>query len=94
VASSACDHPPAGRPLIGLTTYLEPTPYRIWDLDAALLPAVYVNAVTQAGGRLVLLPPGRDLRLFAALIDIASERRSARRSAAQPKESTCPLPTM
>jgi putative glutamine amidotransferase len=34
-----------------------------------------------------------DLRLFAALIDIAGERRSARRNAAEPKESTCPLPT-
>jgi len=57
VASSACDHPPVGRPLIGLTSYLVPARFGVWDTEAALLPAVYVDAVTRAGGRPVLLPP-------------------------------------
>ncbi|NAZ76382.1 gamma-glutamyl-gamma-aminobutyrate hydrolase family protein [Kineococcus sp. T13] len=45
------------RPLIGLTTYLEPSRHGDWDVVSALLPAAYVDGVRAAGGRPVLLPP-------------------------------------
>ncbi|WP_200209006.1 gamma-glutamyl-gamma-aminobutyrate hydrolase family protein [Micromonospora coerulea] len=46
------------RPLIGITAYVEPTGWAVWrDVPAALVPQAYVEAVTAAGGRAVLLPP-------------------------------------
>jgi putative glutamine amidotransferase len=46
------------RPIIGITTYSEPASWGVWhDVDAALVPNAYVDAVTLAGGRAVLLPP-------------------------------------
>ena len=45
------------RPRIGITTYLEPTIWGIWNRDAALLPRVYLDAVVAAGGVPLLLPP-------------------------------------
>jgi len=46
------------RPLIGITTYVEPASWLVWqDLPTAFIPQAYVEAVTQAGGRAVLLPP-------------------------------------
>lgn len=45
------------RPVIGLTTYLEQAQCGVWDVLAAFLPAVYIDAVTRAGGTAVLLPP-------------------------------------
>jgi putative glutamine amidotransferase len=46
------------RPIIGMTTYVEPAGWGVWrDLPAVLLPQAYVEAVTLAGGRAVLLPP-------------------------------------
>ncbi len=45
------------RPLIGLTTYVEPARWGAWNVRAALLPEWYVDAVREAGGRAVLLPP-------------------------------------
>ena len=44
-------------PLIGITTYVTQARWSYWDLEAALIPADYVNAVARAGGRPVLLPP-------------------------------------
>ncbi|MFB6725666.1 gamma-glutamyl-gamma-aminobutyrate hydrolase family protein [Kribbella sp. NPDC056345] len=52
MASSASD-----RPRIGITTYLEPTVWGVWQRDAALLPRVYLDAVATAGGVPLLLPP-------------------------------------
>jgi putative glutamine amidotransferase len=47
-----------GRPLIGISTYLEPgTRWRAWELEAALLPAAYPRHVQRAGGLAVMLPP-------------------------------------
>jgi gamma-glutamyl-gamma-aminobutyrate hydrolase PuuD len=54
VASSASDD---RRPRIGITTYLEPTIWGVWERDAALLPRVYLDAVAAAGGVPLLLPP-------------------------------------
>jgi putative glutamine amidotransferase len=46
------------RPIIGMTTYVERATWGVWhDLPTALVPRDYVSAVTEAGGRVVLLPP-------------------------------------
>jgi putative glutamine amidotransferase len=47
----------ATAPLIGVTTYLERSQTGVWDLPASFLPKVYLDAVTDAGGIAVLLPP-------------------------------------
>jgi putative glutamine amidotransferase len=46
------------RPVIGITTYVEPATWGVWhNLPTTLVPHDYVAAVTQSGGRAVLLPP-------------------------------------
>jgi len=47
-----------GRPVVGITTYLTRAAWGAWDLEAALVPAAYVRAVTRAGGVPLLVPPG------------------------------------
>ena len=47
------------RPLIGITTYRELARWGTWHVPAVLLPAAYADAVADAGGEPVLLPPGR-----------------------------------
>ena len=49
--------PAASAPLIGVTTYLEQAQTGVWDVPASFLPKVYLDAVTDAGGIAVLLPP-------------------------------------
>ena len=51
---------PAGRPVIGLTTYLETATCLVWEAEFALLHQTYVDMVVQAGGVPVLLPPVPD----------------------------------
>ena len=48
------------RPLIGITTYVTPARWSYWDVEAALVPAAYVDAVVRAGGRALLVPPSED----------------------------------
>jgi putative glutamine amidotransferase len=48
------------KPLIGITTYVEPASWGAWTLEAALVPYDYVRAVERAGGRAVLIPPDDD----------------------------------
>ncbi|MFZ0342463.1 MAG: gamma-glutamyl-gamma-aminobutyrate hydrolase family protein [Gaiellaceae bacterium] len=48
------------RPLIGITTYVEPASWGHWRLEAALVPYDYVRAVERAGGRAMLVPPDDD----------------------------------
>ena len=48
------------RPLVGITTYLTPARWSYWDLEAALIPADYVNAIDRAGARPLLVPPTAD----------------------------------
>jgi putative glutamine amidotransferase len=48
------------KPIIGITTYVVPAKWSYWELDAALVPAAYVDAVARAGGRAVLVPPTSD----------------------------------
>ena len=51
-----------GRPVIGMCTALEQARWSVWDLQAALLPRNYIEAVQRAGGFAVLLAP--DSRLI------------------------------
>lgn len=48
------------RPVIGISTYVEPARFTVWDLPVALLPYMYVEQVTRAGGQAVLIPPAGD----------------------------------
>lgn len=58
------------RPLIGLTTYRQQAQTGVWDVEASFLPAVYIDAVTRAGGVAVLLPPQPvDARVAADVVD-------------------------
>lgn len=45
------------RPIIGLTTYVDPARWGAHNARAALLHMHYVDAVRSSGGRAVLLPP-------------------------------------
>jgi putative glutamine amidotransferase len=45
------------RPVIGITTYVTPARWSSWDVEAALVPAAYVDAIERAGGRPLLVPP-------------------------------------
>jgi putative glutamine amidotransferase len=53
--SSSEARPP--RPVVGITTYVTPAKWGYWELEAVLVPAQYVQAVEQAGGRPLLVPP-------------------------------------
>jgi gamma-glutamyl-gamma-aminobutyrate hydrolase PuuD len=57
------------RPVIGITTYLVPAAWGAWSMEAALVPADYVHAVTAAGGTPVLVPPGSSLPETLAMVD-------------------------
>ncbi|WP_372670489.1 gamma-glutamyl-gamma-aminobutyrate hydrolase family protein [Amycolatopsis kentuckyensis] len=48
------------KPVIGLTGYLEPAKFLVWETEAVLLHRVYVDCVVAAGGIPVLLPPVSD----------------------------------
>ena len=48
------------RPLVGITTYVEPASWGHWQLDAALIPYDYVRAIERAGARALLVPPSTD----------------------------------
>jgi len=48
------------RPVIGITTYVTPAKWSYWDVEAALVPAAYVDAVERAGGRALLVPPSEE----------------------------------
>ncbi len=48
------------KPVVGITTYVTPAKWSYWDIEAALVPAAYVEAVERAGGRPVLIPPSEE----------------------------------
>ncbi|MFJ5262891.1 gamma-glutamyl-gamma-aminobutyrate hydrolase family protein [Streptomyces sp. NPDC088387] len=57
-----------GRPLIGVSTYLESgTRWGVWELEAVLLPAGYPRLVQRAGGLAALLPPDAPALAAAAV---------------------------
>ena len=48
------------RPVVGITTYVVPATFGVWELESVLVPADYVQAVERAGGRALLVPPSDD----------------------------------
>src|SRR5689334_18880598 len=56
------------KPLIGVTTYLEPASWGIWVREAALLPVSYLRSVERAGGVPVMLPPLESLTGIDGLV--------------------------
>ncbi|MFI1017151.1 gamma-glutamyl-gamma-aminobutyrate hydrolase family protein [Streptomyces sp. NPDC020965] len=56
------------KPLIGVTTYLTPAAWGVWQLPAALLPAAYPGLVQRAGGIAALLPPDEDPASATAVV--------------------------
>lgn len=46
--------------MIGITSYAQPARWGAWDLPAALIPLMYVEAVERAGGRPLVIPPSDD----------------------------------
>lgn len=57
-------------PVIGLTTYLQQAQTGAWDVPAAFLHKSYLDAVTEAGGIAVLLPPQPvDVGIAARVLD-------------------------
>jgi gamma-glutamyl-gamma-aminobutyrate hydrolase PuuD len=50
----------SSRPLIGITSYVEPAQWGAWELQAALVPWMYVQAIERAGGRALLVPPSEE----------------------------------
>lgn len=57
------------RPVVGITTYLTRAVWGAWDLDAALVPASYVRAVSAAGGAPLLVPPGASVDETLEVVD-------------------------
>ncbi len=52
----------SGRPVIGLTAYVEPVDRGVWiDQRSVVLPHDYVAKIEAAGGLAVVLPPRGDL---------------------------------
>ncbi len=49
------------RPVIGICTTLETARWSVWELEAALLPMNYIQAIQRAGGLAVMLPPDEQL---------------------------------
>ncbi|MGP3941603.1 gamma-glutamyl-gamma-aminobutyrate hydrolase family protein [Streptomyces sp. 6N106] len=57
------------KPLIGVSTYLEPSAsWGVWNLPAALLPAGYHRLVQRAGGLAAMLPPDEDPAAAARIV--------------------------
>jgi putative glutamine amidotransferase len=48
------------KPVVGITTYVQPARWGAWELEAALIPFAYVQAVERAGARPLLVPPSED----------------------------------
>ncbi|MDG6104496.1 gamma-glutamyl-gamma-aminobutyrate hydrolase family protein [Dactylosporangium aurantiacum] len=47
-------------PVVGITAYVEPARWGVWDTRAVLVPEGYVRMVREAGARPVVLPPSPD----------------------------------
>ena len=48
------------KPVIGITAYVTPARFGVWDVVSALVPVDYVRAVERAGGRALLVPPSHE----------------------------------
>jgi putative glutamine amidotransferase len=47
----------ARRPVVGVTSYATDATWGPWSLPAALIPLSYLNAIEDAGGRALVIPP-------------------------------------
>lgn len=83
-------------PRIGLTTYYKEAAWGVWRRPAAIVPAVYVEAVAAAGGVPVLLPPvGQDpgvLEVLDGLVLIGGADVDSSQYGADPHPSTASEP--
>ncbi len=57
------------RAVIGITTYLTPAAWGVWELEAALVPASYVRSVERAGGVPLLVPAAADPEEVVSRVD-------------------------
>ncbi len=57
------------RPLIGITSYVEQARWGVWDAKAALVPYAYVQQVSDAGGRAVVIPPSSEPAEILRVLD-------------------------
>ena len=48
------------RPLVGITSYADRVRWGVWDVPAAMIPLVYVQAIEHAGGRPLVVPPSEN----------------------------------
>jgi putative glutamine amidotransferase len=48
------------RPVIGITAYAQQAQFGAWDVPTALVPLSYVQAVEDAGGRPLVVPPSEE----------------------------------
>ncbi|BCB87680.1 gamma-glutamyl-gamma-aminobutyrate hydrolase family protein [Phytohabitans suffuscus] len=81
------------RPLIGITSYVEPITWGVWrDVSAAFVPRWYVRAVEAAGGRAVVIPPDTEsaeiLRVLDGLVLAGGPDVDASRYGAAPDPRT------
>ncbi|AUG82138.1 glutamine amidotransferase [Kitasatospora sp. MMS16-BH015] len=81
------------RPLVGITSYLEPAAWGVWETNAVILPGSYLDAVTRAGGIPVVLPPhgngaGALLERLDALVLAGGADIEPSRYGAEPHERT------
>ncbi|QWF78209.1 gamma-glutamyl-gamma-aminobutyrate hydrolase family protein [Amycolatopsis sp. CA-230715] len=84
-------------PVIGLTTYLEPSSFAVWETEAALLHRVYLDGVVRAGGIPVLLPPVVDapdrlLSVVDGLVLVGGADVEPARYGEEPHETTYTRP--
>ncbi|MBE3013329.1 gamma-glutamyl-gamma-aminobutyrate hydrolase family protein [Microbispora sp. NEAU-D428] len=57
------------RPVIGVTCYVEPAKFTVWDMPTALLPYMYVDHIARAGGQPVILPPAGEPAALVERLD-------------------------
>lgn len=57
MASNGSSSATVRAPIIGVTTYMEPATCGVWNVDASFLHKVYIDAITDAGGIAVAIPP-------------------------------------
>ena len=58
-----------GKPVVGIRTYLVPAAWGAWNMEAALVAADYVRAVSRAGGVPLLVPPGSSFPETLSVVD-------------------------
>lgn len=76
--------------VIGLSTYQEEAAWGQWRIDAALIPAWYLDLFRSAGASIVLLPPGSEANVLDrldGLVSIGGADVDARLYGAEPHPS-------